>query len=368
MFFVEMMMVHEWSLRDELLATAQRWPVIALFCLIGALAGWLISLFWPSPYRATVELYVGIGLVQSMEDQNARSFSGVDFNFPDDYKNWQMANLSTLAYRDSVLDETLNRLRQADPSWGAVERQTLAKHLHVYWRNAGLWRLVAEHSNGTKAVQAATTWSEVVVEQAHEAIAQAQVTIRLDEQIEAIAASLVKNAEDLGRVSRARQTLDETRAALEKLGGDARVEDVQVDWLKTTLATMEEGSDLKLPVDEMPPAGAPMAEFLSWIDRTQVSFAAQSALLQEQGLALEQQRLPLEEQYPEASRLSLGLSPDFQIEKVTLDPPGVTIIRPTGLLALIGAALGLLAWLVLWLSRISMMNRPASAPFSGSAK
>ena len=50
---------------------------IVLFCLAGALVGWLVSLVMPSPHRATKELFVGLNISRSADDRNAVEHAGL---------------------------------------------------------------------------------------------------------------------------------------------------------------------------------------------------------------------------------------------------------------------------------------------------
>src|SRR3990172_5797038 len=122
---------NEWSFRDEALAATHRWHLIVLFCLVGGLAGWLVSLVLPSPHRATKELFVGLNVFRSADDRNAVEHAGLPISSANDYKNWQMSSLNSVIFMDTVLDETLSRLRVVDPYWQNIGRQDLAEMLHV---------------------------------------------------------------------------------------------------------------------------------------------------------------------------------------------------------------------------------------------
>ncbi|MGB5844900.1 MAG: hypothetical protein WBG94_10680, partial [Anaerolineales bacterium] len=50
--------MNEWVLRNEILAALHRWPVIVVFSLAGAMVAMVATFFWPSPYRANVEISV----------------------------------------------------------------------------------------------------------------------------------------------------------------------------------------------------------------------------------------------------------------------------------------------------------------------
>jgi uncharacterized protein involved in exopolysaccharide biosynthesis len=57
-----------WNFRDEILAAAHRWYWVVASFLLGALLGWLVSFVWPAPYRATLNLYVGLNAYRATRD------------------------------------------------------------------------------------------------------------------------------------------------------------------------------------------------------------------------------------------------------------------------------------------------------------
>jgi hypothetical protein len=246
-----------------------------LFCLVGVLIGWLIALTVPTPYRATKELYVGLNIYQANQDSNAADFAGIQFYNADDYKNWQMANLNSLVYIDPIIDQTLYALQETDPYWQSINRHELTKMLHVYWRNAGKWRLVAEHPQAERAQQAVLLWEAAVIEQVALSIEQSRQVMTLHIQMQALADQ-------------------QAQIALQ-----------------------------------------------------------QSSSLDGQAVALQQSYAQLSDQYALASKQSLGLSPNLKVDPITEEPPQITRVRPVGLLLLVGASLGAIAWLLFNLVRIS---------------
>ena len=115
---------------------------------------------------------------------------------------------------DTVLDETLTRLRVVDPYWQNVTRQDLAEMLHVYWRNAGKWRLVAEHEDPLYAAQAVIAWQDVVVEKVHAAVAQAQNALLIGDEWKAIADRVAQAKSQIAAQDQIRSQLLEWRTDL----------------------------------------------------------------------------------------------------------------------------------------------------------
>ena len=86
--------MQEWVLRDELLAAFHRWPMIVLFSLVGTLLGLAFAYLWPASYRANVELSVELNPYRALDDQYVPEFADAEFRNIDDYKHWQMLQLS----------------------------------------------------------------------------------------------------------------------------------------------------------------------------------------------------------------------------------------------------------------------------------
>lgn len=286
----------EWSLRDELFAATHRWQVIVLCCLAGSLLGWLLSWIWPSPYQASKELFVGLNLSASTRTGLSIQPPSMPVTSANDYKNWQMASLNTVIFTDAVISETLDRLRTTDPYWNSINQGDLAAMLRVYWRNAGKWRLAAEHPSSLYAGQAVLAWETVVVEHVHRAVEQSQYAQQLDLQAQAAMASLAETEARLTALNTQRQR------------------------------TQARGENTAALNDEI---------------------HAVAAQVQAQKQAVE----TLSEQYHQAVSAGLGLAPELVVQKLSDRKLRSSSLRPTGQAMLIGAALGWIAWLLIWLAR-----------------
>ncbi len=355
---------NEWSLRDEILATTHRWPVIVAFGLAGILLGLAAAFAWPAPRQATLELYVGLNVYQVAEDSSVSGVPGItdpQFRFADDYKNWQMENLNSLIYTDSLLDEVLSRLRSQDEAWLQVERAQLKEMLHGYWRNAGEWRLVAEHPDAERAAQAVTTWREVIVE---------QVGARVDAALESLSLDLKTRATQEIQAQATAQAsvleghlgiLKDLRAQIQTGPTDQPLDEItrQVLWEAASQADREAG--VALPLDTFPAAGAPLETYIDWLDQAVKALGQKQQELRAQIAALETEKNDLVAKYGAAAQKSLGLSANLVVGKISEEPPQVAVARPTGAFVFIGGMLGLIAWGLLGLARIAMRRKTSTA-------
>ncbi|MFC2054639.1 hypothetical protein ACFLV7_10160 [Chloroflexota bacterium] len=351
-------MKSELSLRDEILQISHRWPIIFSFCLIGILIGWGVSLFWPTTHRVSKEIYVGINPYQALTDRNASEHAGVQFNNPDDYKNWQMANLNVLIQTDWMIDETLSNLQNHDDYWKRASREDLARMLKVNWRNAGKWRLVAESDDPSRAAQALVVWHDTVIKNIRNAVGEAQNTLVLDTQLQSFSSDQTKAISRLAELIQLRET-----AATHLETASAWPEDYQPGqdehwelWYTVAQADLDPAWEPLL--EAFPIDGSPASSYIEWLNQTTVVLDQDIRTLQAQIETLQVQIDETSVRYKDASNKSFGLSGNLQVEKIRRRPPEQYAIRPTGLLILVGGILGLLLWIILWLVRITLKANP----------
>jgi hypothetical protein len=335
-------MSNQWSLREEILSLSHRWPIVILFCLAGTALGWGASRIWPSPHEATAELYVAINVYRALDDRNVP----IKFNYADDYKNWQMANLNTVIFMDPITQETLNRLRQQDPYWNNVSRDDLVSMLHVYWRNAGKWRLVADNSRPKYASQAVQAWRDVILEQLAVAIQASQKTMEIDNQLRSVAQNQARVVSGTVGLQQTSAVFKVSRQALAQLSSTQVVGEAERQKMLLTLQNAGTKAEIASLSVTFPPAGSSNGQVVSWLDEAIPSLDTAIQAWQARGEQYKQEQAQLSQAYAEASKQSLGFSANLQVEPVSLGPPALSSSRPTAILVLVGAAIGLLAWLL----------------------
>lgn len=332
-------MVNEWNVRAEILVASHRWPVIMLFILVGSMLGAAISYLLPSPYRAETTLQVAYNA-----DVYARN--------PDDYKNWQMEQLNIFILSDEVLQESLTRLKENNSAGSALELDDLAASLHVYWRNAGEWRLVAEASTPELAKELLQTWQQVILEQIDaatlHAIAVLELSTRIDnlynerldvnlriielDQIKSALRSWITSAGDLNP--------DEPLSANERWFLLSRVSSA-VGW-------HPEGMDL---LDEAPPPRAEASEYVPWLEKALVFIDQEQESLEPQNEQLSAEYDRLYARWSEELDSSRGLTAYLIVNPLDEGQNPARAVRSTALMAFVGGLLGLLIWGLIWLAR-----------------
>ena len=98
------------------------------------------------------------------------------------------------------------------------------------------------------------------------------------------------------------------------------------------------------------PADATASDYLSETQSTLAILQAVSGSQQAQAADLETALAELKERYSSASQTSYSLSANLVVEDSSKSPPKIIRLRPTGQMILVGAILGLVAWMIHWLS------------------
>ena len=351
--------MNQWSLRTEILSITHRWPVIVLFILVGSLTGWGVARLWPSPYQATSEIYVGLDPYRWAKDQNVLRFTGgVAFNYPDDYKNWQMANLNVIVLTDDVIKEVLRRLREHDSYWLDVNRQQLSEMMNVYWRNVGKWRLVINNPQPQYAIDAVNTWQQVAIELIQTSIFHARNTMLVDIQLQSIAGQKTQTETELAAQQETLKQLQSWQAQISQMPSGQTITDTQRSQLQALAAVdANDKPGWTRLLDNFPPAGSSPTTYLSWIADARALIEEEIMQSQETLTHLETEWNQTQESYVQASQGSRGVSPTLQVEILseTIAPP--VQIRPTSTLALIGGLLGLVIWALFWSGWLAIKAR-----------
>lgn len=346
--------MEQFSLRDEVLNLSHQWWQILFSLLVGGLLGWGAAYIWPSPYRATTQIYVGLDAYRSYADRDFTAYANQPYTNLDDYKNWQMSQLDEIIYLDDILRATLAALQEQNAGWEQVTVSELRKILQAEWRSAGKWSLVAESFNSKQAVQASRVWSQVVVKRIGEAIQSAQDMLRLDIHMQAITQNQVQIDMRLEDLKKVKASLPGIRQAIASMPVSQGLDPLQ-RWQLLTLVTRPADFSptwLALLATQPEPDALPEA-YLGWLDQAGAMVDSELPTLQGQLDSLEQDRIGLLVEYTHQSKSSLGVSPNLVIEELSDTPTEGSVVRPIGFLILVGGFLGLLAWVMTCLVQIS---------------
>jgi len=343
-----------WNIREEILKSTHQWYVIFGFCLVGILLGWAVSWFVPVKYRSVKTIYVGINAYNAFADRNAAEHAGVTFNNPDDYKNWQMANLNALITSESIFKKTLTTLQYTSADWNEFTAQDLSQMLHAKWRNAGKWYLTAESNDPELSSQAVSAWHDIVIANVQEAIFQAQNAYAIDLKRKSISEKQTQLYAKKASLEQTQINFLNAHNSLITLDPSISVPEDIFMTCKALTITLPEEEPWGTLVAQQPSEISQVKDCTHWVNQVIISLGYEINNIGSQIKALDEEYQKLSTEYAEASDNSFGLSPNLQVERISTFNPKQTVLRPTGFLVLLGGILGFFAWVLLWLGKITM--------------
>lgn len=327
----------EWDFRYHVLTMFHRWQLILLIFCLGAVLGWGVSLILPTSYRAETDLGVYYQ-------------SDAIFRNPDDYKNWEMEQLQAAIFSDDILGKTLNQLVSNDRYWKNKTIPDIRSMVHVYWRNAGVWHLVAEAPKPVYARQLVEAWKSVILENIGGALAKSDEWLRLNTELQ--------------MANRLKMELLTRQAALDQMqqifsawlsSADAKVEtelDISTRWrfydLASRLAERDTaGKDL---LNLFPPPNTAASQYSTWIKQAMGVIASEQNWIQAQ-LPVVDEKINQDSQKMVAfTNASWGLSAYIHLDPLVADIKPARPIRSSALMAFVGSVLALLVSSVIWLA------------------
>lgn len=348
------MVTNELVLREEILKTTHRWPIILFFCLAGALIGWTFSFLWPTTFRASKEIYVAINPYRALTDKNTADYAGVQFNNPDDYKNWQMANLDALVNSNWMIAATLERLREADDFWLGIDASEFSHMSKVNWRNAGKWQLVVESSDINRSSQAVTAWHDVIIEQIQSAVSEAQNILVLDKQLQSNSALITSLTFRVGELEQIQKLLESERSFFSAQNSSYSVDEIKRESILKILSPFNSQAKLMVSLNSFPPQDSTAGEIKEWLEKNIQTIGYELQVNNNQIIFLQQKNDEIAAEYKNSSEKSFGLSGNLLVDSLNNQSSDKYPVRPQGALILIGALLGLLLWIILWLTGITL--------------
>jgi hypothetical protein len=344
----------DWSLCEAIFKAAHRWPLMLALILAGSLLGLLFTFVWPSPYRATTEIYVGLNPYRAVEDQSVAAFAQTDFRNADDYKYWQMEQLNGLALFDDYLNETLSRLRDENEYWNGIDISELRNMLSLYWRNAGQWRLVAETNDPRHAGQAVSAWRAVILEKTARALLNSKDLFLLDLELQKIKDSQQESGQRRADLASIRGGLLSWRTDISQRSPSQSLEDLE-RWQLWNLAARAAAPDQnwRTILKEIPGQGSSARDYVPWIDQLLIAIDSETETLESHIESLAERQTQIAGQWQEALGQSQGLAATLQIEKPSNTPPEVHKVRPTGSAILVGGGFGFILFVFVVLVDVS---------------
>ncbi len=320
----------EWHWQTDFITLAHRWYLWLVLFLVGCGIGWLSARLLPAPYRAEADLGVFY--------QSDAIFRNVD-----DYKNWEMGQLQALILSDQLLTLVQARLSQQDPFWQTQSPADLRQRLHVYWRNAGIWHLVAEDRQPQRAVQLVQAWKAVILEEMGRIGKLTHELKQIHTEILALGQAKVATEQRLIELQAMSAILQNWQPWSDPSLAAQPVPPLQ-RWRLLELASrfdQNRAGDHTLAAT-LPPSDALADEYQAWVEQASSAIETESRLLQEQLPFLEQRLSEMTTKYNEVAAASWYLSVYVGVNDLNAEVKGPRPVRTEALAALIGGLLTLL--------------------------
>jgi hypothetical protein len=200
-------------------------------------------------------------------------------------------------------------------------------------------------------------WEEVVVERVHAAVAESQNTLLLDHQLQSIASVQAQAISQAARLAHVRDTLQTWQSNASRAIANRPLNETERSLLWQQLAQAGLGSSWDGLLSAFPSSSASYEQYQAWLADVTTGLDQEIQTLEAQIEALDVEKEATSTRQSRASQQSLGLSANLKVDKITDSQPEQSIMRPTGLLVLIGAVLGFILWAILQFASISMRAR-----------
>ena len=343
--------MESWILRDEIIKIINKWYLALIIILIGGVAGFAISYIIPAPYRATADLYVGIDVTRVNEMEYLIPLASTEPLNLDDYKNWQLKQVSAILSSDQVL------LNSLDSLGNPVDLSTFKQDLDLYWYDAGLWQLESVNTDKELAKAAVRTWLEEGHQRISELLVFSDIAASLDAKLFALAGEIgtlkTRSANLISFQSSAAEWVD----VFSNQNQDQPLnEETLVELKAWILAHRENDQHWQVPIGEFPNPQDPAADYLQWLENALIYAEEDYQVSQVKLSILEEERELVLPDYHKALVDSLGLSANLVLEPLSSEIE-ISRFRSTGEMTIGGGIAGLLAWLILAVMKISQSKK-----------
>ena len=343
--------MESWSLREEILKIINKWYLVLLFTILGGVAGLALSYILPAPYRATADLYVGIDITRVNEMQYLIPLANTEPLNLDDYKNWQLKQVSSILSSDEVILNTLEALGKPE------DLGSFKKDIDLYWYDTGVWQLEVIKLDKNEARKAVQAWLEEGNKKIERLLEISDVTARLDAQLFALADEIGSLKSRTSKLESFQNSAEEWQSVFSSQDQTQPLDDNLLTELNAWILVYRKSGQLwQIPVGDFPQPAAPVPHYVIWLEDANILAEQDLQESLDQLSILEEDREKVLPEYHEALDDSLGLSANLVLQPLSSDVE-VSQTRATGESVLGGGILGLLAWFIIAIVNISLSGK-----------
>lgn len=347
--------MQQWNLREEIYHSFHQWIYLAILAVVGAAAGWGLSYLWKTPYEAATQLFVSINAYRAYADPQFSALANQEYTNQDDYKNWQMAELDGLVVSGEFMDDTLERLRVKDAYWKGITKTTLRDMLRAEWRTAGKWKIIARHEEARRAAEASQAWAEAIVKKANKYVATSRYMMLIDIRMQQAARDAGAAKNRLSILKQAQQMAKRYTIQLNSMPEDQAPDGLTHSQVLSLAALLADYTPAwQTILSEQPAQSDPASVYLAFLEKITPLIKTEEILRQAEYEDRMNAYEGLSTVYIQAQRDSHGLSPNLEIQTLDEDlAPLTTRLHPIGIFTLSGTLLGICAWVIMQIVRIT---------------
>jgi len=341
----------DWVLREKILNLIKAWPVlVAIFVGSGILGGVLVHLFPPSQ-NATAELYIGVDITRVIDVSELAIYAKTEPFHVDDYKNWQLTQVSAISTSEEIAHQTLSELRKLDPYWDDVTSADFMKMQDLDWYDVGVWRMRIQAKEAEYALQGVKVWREVVFREISRLISEGEDVLEYEGRMRAADGKITAGELRLSQLAELEGLVNEKIIELQDMDSTQILNEISRKKLWDLIA----GYSIDDPfwekiLSDIPTTGQDSSAYIVWLDEILIQINNESDQVTGTINKLENDHNSLVEDYLKEVREAQGLSASLYIEEHNSEP-FLESYYPDSLVGIISSFVGLFAYIIFWVMR-----------------
>lgn len=269
----------------------------------------------------------------------------------DDYKNWQLRQVSAILSSNDVLLNAKETL--GEPG----DLESFKKDIDLYWYDTGVWQLEVVKSDRKEARKAAQAWLEAGHEKLGELLVYSEIAAGLDAQLFAL-------ADEIGSLKSRTSKLETFQKSsaewFDIFDGEDPAQHLEISLLtelNAWILVYRKNVQLwQVPVGDFPDPDDPVSDYVIWLENANIYAEQDLKESSEQLSILEDDREIVLPEYHQALDNSLGLSANLVLQPLNSEA-AVSQVRASGEVVLGGSILGLLTWFILAIIKINISGK-----------
>ncbi len=340
--------MNEWKLQKKIVQFIKLWPILIAVFLGSGLITWGTVHLFPPLQSATADLYIGIDITRVYDVSSAATYTIAEPFNVDDYKNWQLSQVNSIAKSERIANLTIKRLQDLDPYWENISASEFQEMQDLFWYDVGTWRLQFQSPDIDNALQAVQVWREVLLQDLSRLIQESEDVLEFEGRMRASNTAIKKLKT---RTTVLELLIEEITAVQEELKNadpqqgmnDSSREEI---WLSIA-GTSEEDPMWEQVLNDIPERDQPNLEYIYWMDQVlavvERDYESHLAVME----ALVSDHESLTEDYVREIREAEGLSASLFVREEGSQPE-IIKFYPDTQIAFLGSIIGLLIYIIIW--------------------